>query len=203
MKFIISESQYKILKESSKKTRSEKLILSLYNQDKTIGMIKTITGFNLNLIIETLKDVFIIENFNCQQMKDLFYHYIFGSELIKKSYTYNDGSMVDVFYHHFDGTLSFNYYVEDRWVSGYATFLYEGECEIPFDGSYYGNIIKGKRFGDSTYYDYNLDSINLFRVGRFNKIKTISDLINFFNNDYYELIKPKLSITDKFYQELK
>ncbi len=135
MKFIISESQYKILKESSKKTRSEKLILSLYNQDKTIGMIKTITGFNLNLIIETLKDVFIIENFNCQQMKDLFYHYIFGSELIKKSYTYNDGSMVDVFYHHFDGTLSFNYYVEDRWVSGYATFLYEGECEIPFDGS--------------------------------------------------------------------
>lgn len=203
MKIILYESQYNRLNESSEKTRNEKLIISLYKSGKSMGMIKTITGFNMGEVLNALKDEFSIENYSCDQIYKLFYEYVFGSKLIKKNHTYDDGSMIEIFFHYFDMTLSFTYYNGSRWVSGYATFLYEGECEIPFDGSYYGVNIEGKKPWDSKYYDKALDSVLLSNNKKFNNMKTIGDLINFFNNDYYDLIKPKLNELDEFYQELK
>ena len=155
-------------------------------------------------VLNALKDEFSIENYSCDQIYKLFYEYVFGSNLIKKNHMYDDGSMVEIFFHYFDMTLSFTYYNGSRWVSGYATFLYEGECEIPFDGNHYGNTKIGEvKYANSKYYDKALDSVFLSNNKKFNNMKTIGDLINFFNNDYYNLIKPKLNELDEFYQELK
>ena len=84
------------------------------------------------------------------------------------------------------GSLYFDYYnKEGDLLYGYATFLGDGECEWPLDGEMFKMNGKKELFSDEHY--GNIDYYTYYN--EFTEIETFNDIINFFNNHYFELIK--------------
>ena len=185
MKIIVTEDQFKLLQENDKdliKTKS--VITSMYDQGIIMSDIKKYTGLDYDVIILCLKDKKIRSGGDCEEIYDLLYDYLYRTEFINKYHKYSDGSTITIDTNG-NPTVEFEYTAADGdQVYGYGTFLWSGECDWPLDVDYfksgYERIDDPKFYGAIEWSLYN---------DEFVKIETMDDIINFFNNHYFELIK--------------
>lgn len=189
MKIIITEEQFKTLQESDndfKKTKS--LLLSMLEKDYSVDDIKKLTGLGYDIIILCLKyEKIIKEKGNCKEIHDFLYNYLWmHTDLINKKYFYDDGSKIYLDFDTMSGSVDFDYInAEGHRLFGYATFLWGGECEWPLDGEEC-TMGQKKPLNYNEYYG-NIDYMEYY--DEFKNIQSFDDIIKFFNNHYFELIK--------------
>lgn len=189
MKFIITENQYNLLSETvSDKKRS--IINKLFDMGRSIYEIKTYTGFKFKDVIEVMKDKDIITNEDrCEQIHDYLYDMLW-IDWIQKDVVFDDGSSIEIYLDKYSGSLTFVYQITDRKrIEGYATFLWSGDCDLPIDIEF---VNTGD--GDEAYSWYT-NGVKYLNSSKFKSIKSLSDIINYFNNDFYKILK---SVLDDF-----
>lgn len=74
---------------------------------------------------------------------------------------------------------------EGHRLFGYPTFLWDGDCEWPLDGEEY-TMGQKKPLNYNEHYG-NIDYMEYY--DEFKNIQSFDDIIKFFNNHYFELIK--------------
>jgi len=196
MKIIVTEDQFKLLQENDNNfIKTKSVIASMYDQGMEISDIKKYTGLDYDVIILCLKDKKIISGGDCEEIYEILYHYLFRSEFIIKDHKYSDGSTITISVDG-DSTMDFKYTATDGdQVYGYGTFLWAGDCNWPLDVDYfksgYDRIDDPKFYGDVDWSLYNDEFI---------KIETMDDIINFFNNHYFELIKSPIDMLVEQYR---
>lgn len=189
MKIVITEDQFKTLQESDmdfKKTKS--LVVSMYNNTKDIEEIMRYTSLDLDVVILCLMDEKLFEKGEeCGVIGDFFYSYIFDTEFIEKRYSYDDGSVVKIYYSSGEGLIDIAYFPKNGdKLYGYATFLWDGMCSLPIDVISF--IFKGRE----EIYDTKGIHDSWGPDEEFRSIETIRELIDYFNKNYFKLLKKPL-----------
>ena len=191
MKIIITEDQFNKLQESDKDfNKTKKLVNSMFDQGYDVDDILKITGLDKGAVIVLLYDREVIhdESGECQNKHDYLYDLLWDSGLIEKVYSYEDETVVTINKDAWTGSLDFGYVSEGYKVRGMATLMWNAEPKLPVDITYFYDI-------DGTYYDvdgFEYSSVDLRNNDKFNNIKTFRELIDFFNNDYYIMLKEEL-----------
>jgi hypothetical protein len=165
----------------------------MYDEDKlTIDEIVTYTGLDKDAVIVLLYDREIIqdESGECQDKFQYLYYTLFrgDSGLINKDRHFEDGSSVEIVFERFSGTIDFEYKSEGYKLIGYATLMWDAEPKLPVDITTFYDI-------DGTDYDVDgieYSSVDLRTDDKFNNIKTFRQLVDYFNNDYYIMLKEEL-----------
>ena len=189
MKIIITEDQFKRLQESDK---LKKLVNSMYGEDKlTIDEIATYTGLDKDAVIVLLYDREIIndEEGECQDKYQHLYYTLWNSGLIDKIHKYEYGSVVDVNFDRMSGAIIFGYTAEGYRLTGYATLMWDDEPKLPIEYMDYFDLDDNEGFDISGEYS---SEVKLNRDIKFNNIKTLRQLVDYFNNDYYTILKKEL-----------
>jgi hypothetical protein len=194
MKIIITEEQFNQLQESDRDfNKTKNLVNSMYDEDKlSIDEIVTYTGLDKDAVIVLLYDREIIqdESGECPYKYQYLYYTLFrgGSTLINKDRYFEDGSSVEITFEYFSGTIDFKYTSEGYKLIGYATLMWDAEPKLPVDITTFYDI-------DGTNYDvdgFEYSSVDLRTDDKFNNIKTFRQLVDYFNNDYYIMLKEEL-----------
>jgi hypothetical protein len=193
MKIIITEDQFNKLQDSDKEfNKTKKLVNSMFDQGYDIDDILKLTGLDKDAVIVLLYDREVIqdESGECQDKYQYLYYTLFrgDSGLINKDRYYEDGSSVEITFDRFSGTINVHYRSEGYDLMGYATLMWDAEPKLPIDLTYFVDL-------DET--DYDIDgseysSVDLRTDEKFNNIKTFRQLVDYFNNDYYNMLKGEL-----------
>jgi len=194
MKIIITEEQFNQLQESDRDfNKTKNLVNSMYDEDKlSIDEIVIYTGLDKGAVIVLLYDREVIQDGSgeCQDKFQYLYYTLFrgGSTLINKDRYFEDGSSVEIVFERFSGTIDFEYKSEGYKLIGYATLMWDAEPKLPVDITTFYDI-------DGTDYDVDgieYSSVDLRTDDKFNNIKTFRQLVDYFNNDYYIMLKEEL-----------
>ena len=190
MKIIITEEQFNFLFESNFEKNS-RLVYNMWNDDMDFYDISIYTGLDLEQIIFLLKDkkIHIDCGFAYKLVKILF-----RTDLVNKKHSFNNGT-VDLILNcdTFGGFITFEYYEPNYMLSGFATPYWNGECRTPVEGSYF----EDRESGD--YYDM-YDNQGLTTSYTPKSFKSISELINFLNNEYPKLLIEPIEELIHYYQ---
>ena len=193
MKIIITEDQFNKLQDSDKEfNKTKKLVNSMFDQGYSIDEILKLTGLDKGAVIVLLYDREVIQDEieDCQNKHDYLYELLFrgDSSLINKDRYYEDGSSVEITFDRFSGTINFHYKSEGYDLMGYATLMWNAEPFLPVDLTYFVDL-------DETDYDvdgYYSSMVDLKTDSKFNNIRTLRQLVDYFNNDYYIMLKGEL-----------
>jgi len=198
MKYIITEEQLSLLRESKIGERVQKAILNLYNKNLSFQNISRIVGVDLETVILTLQDEEIFDENDCNKMYNILYNVLWGTNLILREYEYNDKSVLERYFDNFSGTIEFEYRdSKSNKLFGFATFLWDAECRLPLDISTYQPPNEQENYNVEEYYG----DINFKENGNFENIRTLKDLIDFINEDYFKILKPILTSTIMDYKD--
>lgn len=193
MKIIITEEQFNLIQESDRDfNKTKKLVNSMYGEDKlTIDEIATYTGLDKDAVIVLLYDREIIndEEGECQDKYQHLYYTLWNSGLIDKIHKYEYGSVVDVNFDRMSGAIIFGYTAEGYRLTGYATLMWDAEPKLPIEYMDYFDLDDNEGFDISGEYS---SEVKLNRDIKFNNIKTLRQLVDYFNNDYYTILKKEL-----------
>jgi hypothetical protein len=192
MKIIITEEQFNKLQESNLDfNKTKTLINTMYDDGQSIDDILNYTGLDKGVVIISLYDREIINDKKTEyeDKYNFLYELLWNSGLITKDYNYEDGSRVSIT-KDWGSTLNFNYRSKEGYVlSGMATLMWDSENGLPIDISYLIDL-------DGTEYDvdaYFSSVKDLKNDNKLNNIKTLRQLIDYFNNDYYIMLKEELN----------
>jgi hypothetical protein len=193
MKIIITEDQFNKLQESDKEfNKTKKLVNSMFDQGYDVDDILKITGLDKDAVIVLLYDREVIQDEieDCQNKHDYLYYTLFrgDSGLINKDRYFEDGSSIEITFDRFSGTIDVHYKSEGYHLMGYATLMWDAEPKLPIDLTYFVDL-------DETDYDidgYYSSMVDLKTDSKFNNIKTLRQLVDYFNNDYYIMLKEEL-----------
>jgi hypothetical protein len=194
MKIIITEEQFNQLQESDRDfNKTKNLVNSMYDEDKlSIDEIVTYTGLDKDAVIVLLYDREVIQDVSgeCQDKFQYLYYTLFrgDSGLINKDRYFEDGSSIEITFDRFSGTIDVHYKSEGYHLMGYATLMWDAEPKLPIDLTYFVDL-------DETDYDidgYYSSMVDLKTDSKFNNIKTLRQLVDYFNNDYYIMLKEEL-----------
>ena len=111
---------------------------------------------------------------------------------------YSDGSTIVL--NHDGNAIMFDYTTNDNYeLHGYATFLFDGECNIPIEGVWLttkdGDDIDQQMWGGYCYRSIESDVKSL---------NTYNDIANYFNDNYFEMVKPTIdSLVLKYLNMIK
>jgi len=185
----LTKENFSLLQENDKDfNKTKSLITSMFEQDYTIDDIKKITGLSYDIIILCLKNKKVIKDpGNCIEIHEMLYNYLWYTDFIEKNHIYDDGSEIDLDLDRMSGSLSYDFYSnEGNRLYGYATLLWDGDCDWPLDGEEFtwgekSPFIYNEYYGNVDFYIETYDE--------FNKIETFQDIINFFNKYYFKFIK--------------
>jgi hypothetical protein len=193
MKIIITEEQFNKLQESNLDfNKTKTLINTMYDAGQSIDDILNYTGLDKGVVIISLYDREMINDKKTEyeDKYNFLYGLLWDSGLITKDYNYEDGSRVSISKDSLSGALNFNYRSKEGYVlSGMATLMWDSENGLPIDITYLYDL-------DGTEYDVdaNVSSVkDLKNDNKLNNIKTLRQLIDYFNNDYYIMLKEKLN----------
>jgi hypothetical protein len=191
MKIIITEDQFNKLQDSDKEfNKTKKLVNSMFDQGYDIDEILKLTGLDKGAAIVLLYDREVINDKieECKDKHDYFYGLLWDSGLINKERNFEDGSSVEITLENFSGIIDFDYKSEGYRMYGMATLMWNTEPKLPVDINTFYDI-------DDTEYDVDASeysSIDLRTDEKFNNIKTFRQLVDYFNNDYYIMLKEEL-----------
>jgi hypothetical protein len=178
MKIIITESQYNILFESNFEKNSN-LVYKMWNNGMDFYEISDYTGLDLEQIIFLLKDKEIY--IDCGLAYKLV-GLLFRTDLVNKKHSFEEtGADIEFSWDGFGGYSVFTYNNTDYILIGFATPYWDGNCRTPVDGSYF----EDKDYGDS-YDDYDSQGLTTSYTPK--SFESISELIDFLNNEYPKLL---------------
>lgn len=164
----------------SKYEKNSKLIYKMYNDDMSFNEISDLTGLSLEQIIFLLKDQEI--HIDCGFAYKLV-GMLFKTDLINKKHSFDDGTQdLEFKWDDWTGSVEFKHQDSDFELVGFATPYWDGECRTPVEGSYF----EDKRHEDISYDDY--DNLGLSTDYTPKSFDSISELINFLNNEYPKLL---------------
>ena len=176
----------KLLSENSFERTKEMISKSV---DK-VGVYDTIKKFGLtiNAANKLIKPDFIssdddqlslnkIKSFTPQQCNDILSYYIFDKKELSKTYEDKD---VDVEISHNDGIWRFtvDFKKTKESMVGYATMFWDGNNILPVDIDFYRN--------DKEEYEEDVETNDFMVIDE--KFKTIEQLVNFYNTNYFPAI---------------
>jgi len=192
MKIIITEKQFNFLFESNFEKNS-RLIYKMYNDGMDFKEISELTGLSLEQIIFLLKDKKM--HINCDFAEKLVRILFNYTDLVNKKHSFfNDGTVDLVLnWDTFIGCITFEYYNPDYMLSGFATPYWIGECRTPVEGGYF----EDRESGD--YYDmYDNQGFQTSYTPK--SFESISELIDFLNNEYPKLLIEPIEELIHYYQ---
>jgi hypothetical protein len=178
VKIIISESQYSKLFES-KYEKNSRLIYKMWNDGMDFYEISDLTGLELKQIIFLLKDKEI--HIDCGLAYKLVGS-LYRTDLVNKKHSFEDiRADIELNWDRFGGYVIFEYNDRDYKLVGFATPYWDGNCRTPVDGSYF----EDKHYPDS-YDDYDNQGLTTSYTPK--SFESISELIDFLNNEYPKLL---------------
>jgi hypothetical protein len=191
MKIIITEDQFNKLQDSDEDfNKTKTLVNTMFDEGYSIDDILKFTGLDKDVVIVLFYDREIIRDVveGTEDKYEYLYHLLWDGELLNKTHKYEDGSIVIIGFDRFSGSIHFNYLSKGYELRGYATLFWDYEPKLPIDISQFFDI-------DDTEYDVDgseHSSVYLSADEKFNNIKTLRQLVDYFNNDYYIILKEKL-----------
>ena len=191
MKIIITEDQFNKLQESDKDfNKTKTLVNSMFDEGYDIDDIVKFTSLDKDAVIVLLYDREVIndEIEDCQNKHDYLYGLLWDSGLIEKVYSYEDETVVTINKDYWVGSLDFGYVSEGYKVHGMATLMWNAEPKLPVDITTFYDIYGSEYDVDASEYS----SVDLRNSEKFNNIKTLRQLVDYFNNDYYIMLKGEL-----------
>jgi hypothetical protein len=178
MKIIITESQFNTLFESNFEKNS-RLVYKMWNDGMEFNEISDYTGLSLEQIIFLLKDKKIY--IDCGLAYKLV-GLLFRTDLVNKKHSFEDiSASIEFSWDGFGGYTTFDYNDTDYILIGFATPYWNGDCRTPVDGSYFEDI----NYGDN-YDDYDNQGLTTSYTPK--SFESISELIDFLNNEYPKLL---------------
>jgi transposase-like protein len=172
--------------------KNSKLIYKMYNDGMDFKEISELTGLSLEQIIFLLKDKKM--HINCdfaEKLVKILFNY---TDLVNKKHSFDDGTVDLVLnWDTFGGYVIFEYYNPDYMLSGFATPYWNGECRTPVDGGYF----EDRESGDY-YDDYDNQSFQTSYTPK--DFKSISELIDFLNNEYPKLLIDPINKLIHYYE---
>ena len=166
----ITESNYE---------KNSNLIYKMYNDGMDFYEISDLTGLELEQIIFLLKDKEI--HIDCGLAYKLV-GLLFRTDLVNKKHSFEDmRADIEFSWDGFAGYVIFEYNDTDYKLVGVATPYWDGNCRTPVDGSYF----EDKHYPDS-YDDYDNQGFETSYTPK--GFKSISELIDFLNNEYPKLL---------------
>ena len=160
---------------------------------KNLDEISDLVGIEKIEIIELLKDkkIPIDCSFAYEIIKIIFQKYH-----INKNYTFDGGKKkIILVWDSFVGGVDFEYHDGKYILQGYATPYWNGECRTPVDGSYFEDTTH-----EGLYYD-DYDGLGLTTRYTPESFESISELIDFLNNDYPKLIIKPIEEILEYYKD--
>ena len=166
----ITESDYE---------KNSRLIYKMWNDGMDFYEISDLTGLSLKQIIFLLKDKEI--HIDCGFAYKLV-GMLFRSDLVNKKHSFEDmRADIEFSWDGFGGYVIFEYNDRDYKLVGFATPYWDGNCRTPVDGSYF----EDKHYPDS-YDDYDNQGLTTSYTPK--SFESISELIDFLNNEYPKLL---------------
>jgi len=160
--------------------KNSKLIYKMYNDGMDFKEISELTGLSLKQIIFLLKDKKM--HINCdfaEKLVKILFNY---NDLVNKKHSFDDGTVDLVLnWDGFSGSINFEYYDYEYKLAGFATPYWNGDCRTPVEGSYF----QDRGSGDE-YDDYDNQGFQTSYTPK--SFKSISELIDFLNNEYPKLL---------------
>jgi len=166
----ITESDYE---------KNSRLIYKMWNDGMDFYEISDLTGLSLKQIIFLLKDKEI--RIDCGFAYKLVGS-LFRTDLVNKKHSFeNMRADIEFSWDGFGGYVIFEYNDTDYKLVGFATPYWDGNCRTPVDGSYF----EDKHYPDS-YDDYDNQGLTTSYTPK--SFESISELIDFLNNEYPKLL---------------
>ena len=166
----ITESDYE---------KNSRLIYKMWNDGMDFYEISDLTGLELEQIIFLLKDKEI--HIDCGLAYKLV-GLLFRTDLVNKKHSFEDMSAsIEFSWDGFGGYSTFDYNDTDYKLIGFATPYWNGDCRTPVDGSYF----EDNHYPDS-YDDYDNQGLTTSYTPK--SFESISELIDFLNNEYPKLL---------------
>jgi hypothetical protein len=166
----ITESDYE---------KNSRLIYKMWNDGMDFYEISDLTGLELEQIIFLLKDKEI--HIDCGLAYKLV-GLLFRTDLVNKKHSFeNIRADIEFSWDGFGGYSVFEYNDTDYKLVGFATPYWNGDCRTPVDGSYF----EDKHYPDS-YDDYDNQGLTTSYTPK--SFESISELIDFLNNEYPKLL---------------
>jgi hypothetical protein len=192
MKIIITESQYNILFESNFEKNSN-LVYKMWNNGMDFNEISDYTGLSIEQIIFLLKDKEI--HIDCGLAYKLV-GLLFRTDLVNKKHSFeNMRADIELNWNGFGGYSVFTYNDTDYKLVGFATPYWNGDCKTPVEGSDF----EDRNYGDN-YEDY--DGLGLTTSYTPTSFDSISELIDFLNNEYPKLLIDPIKKLLKYYKDI-
>jgi hypothetical protein len=190
MKIIITEEQFNFLFESNFEKNS-RLVYNMWNDGMDFYEISDYTGLDLEQIIFLLKDKEI--NIDCGLAYKLV-GLLFRTDLVNKKHSFEEtGADIEFSWDGFGGYNTFDYNDTDYILIGFATPYWNGDCRTPVDGSYF----EDRNYGDN-YDDYDNQGLTTSYTPK--SFESISELIDFLNNEYPKLLIDPINKLIHYYE---
>jgi hypothetical protein len=159
--------------------KNSRLIYKMWNDGMDFYEISDLTGLELEQIIFLLKDKEI--HIDCGLAYKLV-GLLFRTDLVNKKHSFeNMRADIEFSWDGFGGYSVFEYNDTDYKLVGFATPYWNGDCRTPVDGSYF----EDKHYPDS-YDDYDNQGLTTSYTPK--SFESISELIDFLNNEYPKLL---------------
>jgi hypothetical protein len=175
MKYIINENQLGLINESEK---LKSIVIRIYEKWKDINKINELTGLPMEKIILLLKDYDMV--IDCGWVEELILDIFKHTLLLKDEESLNfQGLDVKLKLYHLRITNALEYRYENKYgaLTGYATPYWVGDCILPIQNYGYYDM-------NNLEYDETVN-IDVKIPPRFNNM---TELIDWFNNDYIETL---------------
>ena len=171
--------------------KNSRLIYKMWNDGMDFYEISDLTGLELEQIIFLLKDKEI--HIDCGLAYKLV-GLLFRTDLVNKKHSFeNMRADIEFSWDGFGGYSVFEYNDTDYKLVGFATPYWNGDCRTPVDGSYF----EDKHYPDS-YDDYDNQGLTTSYTPK--SFESISELIDFLNNEYPKLLIDPINKLIHYYE---
>jgi hypothetical protein len=160
--------------------KNSRLIYNMWNDGMEFNEISDYTGLSMEQIIFLLKNKEI--HIDCGFAEKLIKILFKDTDLITKKHSFDDMfADLEFSWGVYSGSIVFEFNDKNYTLKGFATPYWNGDCETPVEGSDF----EDRESGDN-YEDY--DGLGLTTSYTPTSFDSISELIDFLNNEYPKLL---------------
>ncbi len=179
----ITESNYE---------KHSNLIYKMWDDGMDFYEISDLTGLSIEQIIFLLKDKEI--HIDCGLAYNLV-GLLYRTNLVNKKYSFeNISANIEFSWDGFGGYTTFVYHDPSYKLVGFSTPYWNSDCETPVDGSYFED-----KESDEYYDSYDNQGLTTSYTPQ--SFESISELVDFLNNDYPKLLIEPIEKLLKYYKD--
>lgn len=186
MKIILTEKQLKEMKDDLHSEKKIKLVNKFYQQGFSYQEISNYTSLPLGEVVTILKDYDM--EIDCEMAYDLIITLYDKTDLFRKVVR-TENYTLEFFFSKMEGAIEYSYETEKYGLYGYGTPYWNQECYLPIENIEITDNVNGETEDYEPYSKIDLP----------NRFDTLSELLDWFNNDYFKIMKKTLEQFSKDY----